>query len=95
MLDRALLQWQLQVQQISYRPDHDEYCWVFSLIKAGASQIDNTRDYGFEVDMDYRDLPLAVLREQIDREFYILSQAHYERYMLTADLFASSSGQVE
>ncbi len=88
VVDKALLQWQLQVQQISYQQEHDEYCWVFSLIKAGASQIDNTRDYGFEVDMDYRDLSLATLREQIDREFYTLSLAHYERYMLTPDLFA-------
>jgi hypothetical protein len=61
---------------------------VFSLIKAGASQIANTADYGFELDMAYRATPLAELREQIDREFYILSEAHYERYMLTPDLFA-------
>ena len=32
--------------------------------------------------------PIAELRELIDREFYILSQAHYERYILTPDLFA-------
>jgi predicted Fe-S protein YdhL (DUF1289 family) len=86
--DSALLQWQLQVQQISYTPHHDEYCWVFSLIKAGASQIVNTAEYGFEVDLAYRAAPLAELREQIDREFYILSEAHYDRYMLTPDLFA-------
>ena len=86
--DRALLQWQLQVQQISYTPHHDEYCQVFSLIKAGASQIVNTAEYGFEVDLAYRATPLAELREQIDREFYILSEAHYDRYMLTPDLFA-------
>ena len=86
--DSALLQWQLQVQQISYTPHHDEYCWVFSLIKAGASQIVNTAEYGFEVDLAYRATPLAELREQIDREFYILSEAHYDRYMLTPDLFA-------
>ena len=45
-------------------------------------------DYGFEVDLRYRDLPLTELRELIDQEFYILSEAHYERYMLTPDLFA-------
>ncbi|MCB1708704.1 MAG: DUF1289 domain-containing protein, partial [Halioglobus sp.] len=49
--DRALLQWQLQVQQLSYAAHHDEYCWVYSLIKAGASQIDCPADYGFEVDL--------------------------------------------
>ena len=31
---------------------------------------------------------LAELREQVDREFYILSEAHYDRYMVTPDLFS-------
>ncbi|MCB1700096.1 MAG: DUF1289 domain-containing protein [Halioglobus sp.] len=86
--DRSLLQWQLQVQQLSYTEHHDEYCWVYSLIKAGANQILRTEDYGFEVDIAFRGLPLAQLRELIDREFYVLSEAHYERYMLAPDLFA-------
>ncbi|MCP5131074.1 MAG: DUF1289 domain-containing protein [Pseudomonadales bacterium] len=86
--DRSLLQWQLQVQQLSYTEHHDEYCWVYSLIKAGATQILRTEDYGFEVDIAFRGLPLAQLRELIDREFYVLSEAHYERYMLAPDLFA-------
>lgn len=86
--DRALLQWQLRVQQIRYNENHDEYCWVFALLKAGAGQIAATGDYGFEVDAPYRELPLAALREMIDQEFYVLSEAHYERYMLTPDLFA-------
>ena len=86
--DRALLQWQLRVQQIRYNENHDEYCWVFTLLKAGAGQIGSTGDYGFEVDPSYRDLSLAELREMIDQEFFILSEAYYERYMLTPDLFA-------
>jgi predicted Fe-S protein YdhL (DUF1289 family) len=85
--DAALLQWQLQVQQVEYVAHHDEFCWVYSLIKAGASQIGVTGDYGFEVDRAYSQLPLAELRELIDREFFILSEAHYERYILTPDLF--------
>jgi predicted Fe-S protein YdhL (DUF1289 family) len=90
--DKALLEWQLQVQQLSYPAHHDEYCWVYSLIKAGASQIDDTGAYGFDVDLAFRGMPLAQLRELIDREFYILSQAHYERYILAPDLFAGQGG---
>jgi predicted Fe-S protein YdhL (DUF1289 family) len=86
--DRALLEWQLRVQQIAYVEHHDEYCWVFSLLKAGSGQILRTADYGFEVDLKYRDITLTALREMIDREYYILSEAYYERYMRTADLFA-------
>jgi predicted Fe-S protein YdhL (DUF1289 family) len=85
--DKALLQWQLQVQQVRHVPHHDEYCWVFSLLKAGAGQIERPGEFGFEVDLAFRHLPLAQLRDTIDREFFILSQAHYERYMLTPDLF--------
>ncbi|MDZ7781825.1 MAG: DUF1289 domain-containing protein [Halioglobus sp.] len=88
--DRALLKWQLEVQQVRHVAHHDEYCWVFSLLKAGAGQIDNTLDYGFQVDMAYRDRSLTALREEIDREFYILSEAHYDRYMQTPDLFGGA-----
>ena len=86
--DAALLQWQLRVQQVNYVDYHDEYCWVFSLLKAGSSQIKRTADYGFEVDRRYHELSLTALREMIDEEFYVLSEAHYERYMRTADMFA-------
>jgi len=85
--DKALLRWQLRVQQINYVPVHDEYCWAYSLLKAGAGQIERPKDYGFEVDLYYRDTPLPELREIIDGEFLILSQAHYERYMQTPDMF--------
>jgi hypothetical protein len=40
------------------------------------------------VDQSFRHLTLAELRELIDREFYILSEAYYERYILPPDLFA-------
>ncbi|MEP5567010.1 MAG: DUF1289 domain-containing protein [Halioglobus sp.] len=89
--DKALLQWQLDVQNIRHMEHHDEYCWVFSLLKAGAGQIDNSLEFGFEVDLRYRDVPLAELREQIDAEFLILSQAHYDRYIAMPDLFSGSN----
>ena len=89
--DKALLKWQLVVQQIRFVEHHDEFCWVFSLLKAGAGQIEHSQDYGFEVDKNFRALSLLDLRELIDQEFYILSEAHYERYMLSPDLFRGRS----
>lgn len=88
VIDRALLEWQLQVQQLRYTRHHDEYCWAYSLLKAGASQIDQPAEFGLEVDLAYRTIPLTQLRDIIDQEFYVLSEAHYERYMLTPDLFS-------
>ena len=88
--DEALLRWQLEVQQIAFIPHHDEYCWAYSLMKAGASQIETPKEYGFEVDLAYRDLTLLELREKIDIECFNLSQAHYDRYMRAANVFAAT-----
>lgn len=93
--DPTLLQWQLDVQKIRYVRNHDAYCWVFSLLKAGAQQINNTQEFGFEVNMHYRELPLTELRDAIDQQFYALSEGHYQRYMLTPDLFRSSAGELK
>jgi uncharacterized protein len=91
IVDKGLLEWQLSVQQVSFVAHHDEYCWLYSLIKAGASQIKDPVEYGFSIDISYRDVSLAELRERIDQEFFILSQAHYDRYMLTPDMFVEES----
>ena len=90
--DPKLLAWQLDVQQVRHNPDHDEYCWVFALMKAGAGQITDPAEFGFSIDLRHRALPIAELRDMIDREFYILSEAHYERYIRTPDLFAGAGG---
>ena len=85
--DSKLLQWQLQVQQIPHVPAHDDYCGVYSLLKAGAGQIDDPASFGFEVNLDLRHMGLEQLRVNIDEEFFALSQAHYDRYILMPDLF--------
>ena len=87
IVDQTLLAWQLQTQQIRHNPDHDPHCWVFALLKAGAGQISEPLDFGFEADLRYREMTLVDLREQIDAEFFALSSAHFERYYLVPDLF--------
>ncbi len=85
--DEALLHWQLQVQQIHYNREHDIYANLFTLLKAGASQISEPEKYGFSVHLNWRQHTLLELREQVDGEFWALSEAHYERYLATPDLF--------
>jgi len=85
--DSKLLRWQLDVQQIKYVSTHDKYCWVYSLLKAGAKQIDDPVSYGFELLPPFGGVSLVALRDSIDEEFYALSQAHYDCYMLTPDFF--------
>ncbi|WP_372747475.1 DUF1289 domain-containing protein [Litorivivens sp.] len=81
VVDAGLLEWQLQAQQIRYKPHKCPEIWAFALLKAGAAQISDPADFGLAIDAQYRDVPLPQLRDMIDREFYILSEAHYERYM--------------
>lgn len=81
IVDAGLLEWQLQAQQIAYKPYKPPEVWAFALLRAGAQQIDQPAEFGLRLDAQYRDVPLIEVRDMIDREFYILSQAHYERYM--------------
>lgn len=81
VVDKALLEWQLQVQQLRYQAHKPPEVWVFALLRAGAQQIEDPVQYGIEIDAQFRDLSLVALRDMIDSEFYILSEAHYERYM--------------
>lgn len=87
--DPGLLRWQLETQQIRFRAEHDEYCGLFSLLKAGASQIKEPERYGFSVLVACPESGLRELMEQVDREFWELSVAHHERYLATPDLFCS------
>ncbi|MEK9928559.1 MAG: DUF1289 domain-containing protein [Halieaceae bacterium] len=87
--DPGLLRWQLETQQVRFRADHDEYCGLFALLKAGASQIQEPERFGFLVTVPWRESGLRELLEQVDREFWELSVAHHERYLATADLFSS------
>lgn len=81
VVDPALLEWQLQAQQIRYQPHKPPEVWAFALLRAGAQQIHEAAEYGLRIDAQFRDVPLSELKDMIDREFYILSEAHYQRYM--------------
>jgi hypothetical protein len=62
-------------------------------LKAGATQIAQPEQYGFEVMPSCRGMSLVALRDQIDEEFWVLSAAHYDRYIATRDLFADEPPQ--
>ncbi|MDG1771434.1 MAG: DUF1289 domain-containing protein [Luminiphilus sp.] len=88
--DPGLLRWQLQTQQIRFNPAHDQYCGLFALLKAGASQIKEPEAFGFSIHLLWRNSSLTALRESVDQEFWSLSDAHHQRYLATPDLFESN-----
>lgn len=80
IFDAALLEQQLRAQQIRFSGHKDPHVWVFQLLRAGASQISSPQMFGFALQPAFVGVALADLREQIDREFFVLSEAHYQRY---------------
>ena len=80
--DIELLEQQLQHQQIHYEKSRDPYCRLFELLRAGAGQIGDTEAYGFTRLALFEQQPLTDIRRDIDDEFYALSIAHYERYIV-------------
>ena len=80
VVDSEKLKWHLETQQIKFSYFKPVAIWAYELLRAGASQIQNIEEFGLQVDAEFRDLPLVELRKTIDHEFFILSQAHYERY---------------
>lgn len=84
VIDVARLEGALQQQRIRYPRHRDPYNWVFALLRAGASQIHEPSQFGLDIHPAYRDWSMVELRDAIDREFFELSEAHYDRYMRAA-----------
>jgi len=80
VVNEPLLRQQIDLQQIRYNSDHNSYCWVFDLLKAGASQIEDLALYGCELNPEWRGRSLRELKVAIDADFHTLSRAHYDRY---------------
>ena len=71
----------LSIVLFRFVPQQSEYCWAYQLIARGARMIRDMEAYGMVLLPEFRDWPLPELREAIDREFFLLSEAHYERYI--------------
>lgn len=79
--DESMLLAQIKHQQILFKPEQNPYCWVFDLLRAGASQITDLSIYGLALTPAWQGISLTVIRDNIDKDFYALSCAHYERYI--------------
>jgi len=81
VFDADLLRQQLDARQIRYSREQSPYWWAYLLIARGARQIRQLDAYGVALLPEFRDWPLTQLRDAIDREFFLLSEAHYQRYI--------------
>ncbi|WP_066963893.1 DUF1289 domain-containing protein [Microbulbifer sp. Q7] len=81
IVDPDLLLTQMRHQQIRFNEDQNPYCWVFELLRAGASQIADLAHYGLRPTPAARGASLVELRRRIDEDFYALSLAYYQRFV--------------
>lgn len=81
VFDAQRLRTQLEQRQIRFVPEQSPYCWAYQLIARGSRMINQVEAYGLALLPEFRGWPLPDLRDAIDKEFFILSEAHYERYI--------------
>ncbi|MES2823841.1 MAG: DUF1289 domain-containing protein [Pseudomonadota bacterium] len=81
VVDEKKLLTQIKHQQFQFNAEQNPYCWVFDLLRAGASQIDNLSIYGLQLLPAWQNTSLTDIRDFIDQDFYLLSCAYYERYI--------------
>jgi predicted Fe-S protein YdhL (DUF1289 family) len=81
IIDESLLLSQLRHQQIRFDESQSTYCWVFELLRAGASQIGDLGAYGLRPTAQARGVSLVEIRRRIDEDFYALSVAYYQRFI--------------
>ncbi|WP_444907835.1 DUF1289 domain-containing protein [Microbulbifer sp. SSSA008] len=81
IVDRELLLEQLHHQRVRFDESQNPYCWVFELLRAGASQISDLKAFGLQLTAQARGVPLVEIRRLIDEDFYALSVAYYQRYV--------------
>jgi predicted Fe-S protein YdhL (DUF1289 family) len=81
VFDPVLLRGQLEQRQIRFVPQQSPYCWAYQLIVRGARLIQQLEAYGIVLLPEFRGSSLPELRDAIDREFFLLSEAHYQRYI--------------
>ena len=78
--DDSLLKWQLQVQAVNVSRHRNLHCQAYELVKAGPSNIRNLEEFGLRLSPEAAGQTLKQVCDDIDREFYTLSVAHFERY---------------
>jgi predicted Fe-S protein YdhL (DUF1289 family) len=86
--DPELLLLQIKHQQIRFNEMQNPYCWVFDLLRAGASQISDISVFGLSIVPSWKNKSLIEIRDEMENDFYALSCAYYDRY-ITPHFFAA------
>lgn len=80
VFDADLLRTRLDGQNVKFDGTSDPYTWVYALLVAGAKQVDQLKSFGCDLLPAFSSFSSVDLKHEIDRDFYILSTVHFERY---------------
>ena len=79
IVNKKLLQNQLDTLDIKYVIDDNPFCWVFDLLRQASQSIDSLQDFGIVL-KDGAENNLFELKKVIESELFSLSEAHFQRY---------------
>ena len=79
IVNKKLLQNQLDTLDIKYVIDDNPFCWVFDLLRQASQSIDSLEDFGIVL-QDGVENNLFELKKVIENELFSLSEAHFQRY---------------
>ena len=66
---------------IRFNQDLQPICWIFDLFRSLNAENLNLEDFSLKVKKDFISTPVPQLKEDVNKEFYELSLAHYQRYI--------------
>ena len=67
--------------KVRFNQDLQPICWVFDLFRSLDTENLNLEEFSLNVREDFIDTSLSQLKDDINKEFYELSLAHYQRYI--------------
>ena len=81
IIDEQLLRKSLDDAKIMYNDKLEPICWLFDLFRALSQESLNLSTLGIAFKASYSKHSISELKELINKEFFELSTAHYQRYI--------------
>ena len=82
VIDSEKLKNKLKDANISFNQELDPLCWVFDLFRTFTIEDIDLEEVGIALKGEFSNMPLSKIKEDINKEFFELSLAHYERYII-------------
>ena len=82
IIDPEKLKNKLKDANISFNQVLDPLSWIFDLFRTFTIEDIDLEEVGIALKGEFSNMPLSKIKEDINKEFFELSLAHYERYII-------------